>query len=131
MDVSTAWLDRGERSEFNHALGFSLEASKKMRAKLEARMRPYRLATPFDVFRAVRQYNLRGVAEEIRCPALILDPEGEQFWPGQSQQLHDALTCPRTLVRFTREEGGDMHCEPRAQAIREQRVFDWLDQALR
>ena len=46
---------------------------------------------------------------------LITDPEGEQFWPGQSQKLFGALSGPKTLLKFTRAEGGDLQCEPKAQ----------------
>ena len=66
----------------------------------------------------------------IRCPTLVADPEGEAFWPGQSQQLFDALTCPKTLMRFTAAEGADLHCEPLAPGLRNQRVFDWLEETL-
>jgi hypothetical protein len=31
----------------------------------------------------------------IRCPTLVLDPDHEQFWPGQSQQFYDTLTCQK------------------------------------
>jgi hypothetical protein len=58
---------------------------------------------------------------------LITDPEGEQFWPGQSQRLYDALPGPKALVKFTAAEGADRHCEPMGRARLEQRVFDWLD----
>jgi hypothetical protein len=30
------------------------------------------------------------------------------------------------LVAFTEAEGGAWHCEPVAQALRTERVFDWL-----
>ena len=45
---------------------------------------------------------------------LIADPDGEQFWPGQSRQVYDGLQSPKTLVRFTVAEGADLHCEPLA-----------------
>jgi hypothetical protein len=63
----------------------------------------------------------------IRCPMLITAPENEQFWPGRSAQLADALTCPVTLLAFTAAEGADGHCEPLAPALRNERIFDWLD----
>jgi hypothetical protein len=93
-------------------------------------MRPFGSSSPYEVFKAAQQYTLAGVAEKIRCPMLITDPEGEAFWPGQSQQLYDALRCPKTLVRFSAAEGGDLHCEPKAPGLRAQRIFDWLDATL-
>jgi hypothetical protein len=61
---------------------------------------------------------------------LVTDPEGEQFWPGQSQELYDALKAPKELARFTAAEGADSHCEPKATGLRAQRIFDWLDGTL-
>ena len=82
------------------------------------------------MYKALEAYTLDGVADQIRCPMLICDPDHEQFWPGQSAQLYDALPGAKTLVRFTEEEGSDWHCEPRSPVIRDQRVFDWLDETL-
>ena len=64
---------------------------------------------------------------QIQCPTLVLDPEHEQFWPGQSQQLYDALTCEKQLARFTAADGADWHCEPAAQSLRDEVVFDFLE----
>ena len=61
---------------------------------------------------------------------MITDPEGEQFWPGQSRRLYDALPGPKVLAPFTKAEGADMHCEPMARSLLEQRMFDWLDETL-
>ena len=60
----------------------------------------------------------------------VADPEGEHFWPGQSQQLYDALRSPKVLVPFTAAEGADLHCEPKNPGLRAQRMFDWLDATL-
>jgi len=73
---------------------------------------------------------LEGVVGQISCPTLVLDPEHEQFWPGQSQRLYDALECPKEIIRFTAAEGSDGHCEPKSAVVRDQRVFDWLDATL-
>ena len=66
----------------------------------------------------------------ITTPLLVTDPEGEQFWPGQSRRLYDALPGTKELVTFTAAEGADRHCEPIARSLLEQRVFDWLDETL-
>ncbi len=66
----------------------------------------------------------------VHAPLLITAPEQDRFWPGQSQQLYDRLPGSRQLVRFTTHEGAGQHCEPLALALRETRIFDWLDQHL-
>jgi len=68
------------------------------------------------------------VIGQITCPVLVTDPDHEQFWPGQSQQLYEKLPAGKALIRFTEAEGADSHCEPAGNGIRGERIFDWLDQ---
>jgi hypothetical protein len=80
------------------------------------RARPYRGATPYDVFAGAQRFTLHGVIEGITTPLLITDPEDERSFPGQSQELHDLLPGEKEIVRFTREQGANFHCEPMARA---------------
>jgi pimeloyl-ACP methyl ester carboxylesterase len=76
-------------------------------------------------------YNLRdGVAEAIACPTLVCDAEGDLFFKGQPQELHDHLTCRKTLMRFTEEEGAGAHCQAGAGRLAFARIYDWLDETL-
>ena len=141
MDVSSSWtahlpkrlvgeLEEGRRERFDRDMALGLKLSRYARRQLAFRMRPYGTDDPFEAFEAVRGYNLREVVERIECPVLVTDPDDEQFWPGQSQELYDALPGPKRIVRFAREEGANWHCEPMAPGLRDQRVFDWLDEVL-
>jgi hypothetical protein len=140
-DVSTSWTDRlppelvqlldtGDGATFNQIMDEAMRGDHEVAAMVAFRTRPYGLPTLFDVIQAARRYTMAGVAQRIRCPMLITDPEGERFWPGQSRRLFDALPGPKALVAFTAAEGADLHCEPRAPALRAQRIFDWLDATL-
>jgi dienelactone hydrolase len=142
VDVSTAmtdhlpkWLlkhlDAGDRDTFNRRMSWGERFSKEARFTVDFRGRPYGAKTPFDMFHDALSFKLEPEEiSRIKCPMLITDPDGEQFWPGQSQRLYDALDCPKKLVRFTAAEGADSHCEPKAPALRNQRVLDWLDETL-
>jgi hypothetical protein len=139
IDVSTAWtatlpkpmlqlLQPGRKAEFDGYMTKELDPSAK--AALGFRMRPFGLASYYDTFKAVLDYNLKDVAGRITCPMLITDPVNESFFPGQSRQLYDLLTSPKTLVSFSESDGADLHCEPMGHGIRDLRVFDWLDETL-
>jgi hypothetical protein len=141
VDVSTSWsahlpkdmqelLKRGQKQEFDGYLEEGMQSSQSLRYTVRFRIRPYGTDSPYEAYKMVEQYTLEGVADKIRCPMLVTDPENEQFWPGQSRQLYDALTCPKELVSFTAAEGADSHCEPKALGLRDQRIFDWLDETL-
>jgi hypothetical protein len=140
VDVSTAMieqiphmmvklLDAGEQEKFDRDMELALKFSAGTRATMAFRMRPYGLTSPFEFFTAARRYVLTdAVLGRITCPVLLTDPDNEQFWPGQSRQLYDKLPGEKTLIRFTAAEGADSHCEPAANGIRGERIFDWLDQ---
>ncbi|MBV9323602.1 MAG: hypothetical protein JO352_07460 [Chloroflexi bacterium] len=142
-DVSSSWgLSRfpppllqlfrsGNKSQFDQAIQQGLASDPAAGATLAFRSRPFGFDSTFDTYTAVQQYALTDeLVSQIRCPMLVADPEGEQFWPGQSQQLYQALPGPKALVPFTRAEGADLHCEPKAPGLRAQRIFDWLDATL-
>ena len=97
---------------------------------LRFRLRPFGMTSYYDAFHAVRDYNLTELAGRIRCPMLITDPEGEQFFPGQARKLYDALQCPKQIVHFTREQGADQHCEVAAPGYRDYCIHNWLDETL-
>ncbi|MGW8782274.1 alpha/beta hydrolase family protein [Streptomyces sp. NPDC055796] len=71
-----------------------------------------------------------GIAERIQCPTLVCDAEEDMFFKGQPEQLYDHLTCPRTLMLFTTEEGAGAHCHPGAMRLSIARIYDWLDDTL-
>lgn len=86
-------------------------------------------SSPRAYLAATLEFNLRnGVAEAITCPSLICEAEGDLFFKGQPQELFDHLTCPKTLMRFTRDEGAGAHCQVGAARLAFARMYDWLDQ---
>jgi hypothetical protein len=137
FDVSTSWtdhlpqdfqelLEKGEKEQFDRNLEAGMGSSESLRYTVRFRMRPYGTDSPYEAYKMVRQYKLDGVADKIRCPMLVTDPENEQFWLGQSHRVHEALTSTKELVPFTAAEGADSRCEPKAHGLRDQRIGPWL-----
>ena len=122
-------IDAGEQEKFDKDMELALRFSPSTRSMMAFRMRPYGVTSAYQFFAAARAYALTDeVIGQITCPVLVTDPDNEQFWPGQSRRLYDKLPAGKTLIRFTGEEGADSHCEPAANGIRGERIFDWLDQ---
>ncbi len=94
------------------------------------RARPYGAKGYAETLEAVRRYTVADVAARITTPLLITDPEDEQFWPGQADQLAALTPTVSTVVRFTEAEGAEGHCQPLARTLTAQRMFDWLDEQL-
>lgn len=137
MDVSTSWLGHlpaeligllrsGDKATFNgymEQMGSDPDAARTFRF----RARPYGLAEdPFGVFTEVMAYNLAGVVGQIRTPLLLTDPQDEQFWPGQSRQLFDALTGEKQVVPFAADQGANWHCQPLGRQLTNKLMLDWL-----
>ena len=143
VDVSTSWLEplpkslrkelaEGKQEQFDRNMRIGERFDRSATALLTFRGEPYGLHddSRFRLYETVMEYRLGDEVAQIDTPLLITDPEGEQFWPGQSQQLFDRLPGEKELVRFTAAEGAGRHCEPMAPALRDARVFDWLDRYL-
>ena len=50
----------------------------------------------------------------------------EQFFAGQPQELYDRLPGEKQIVRFTREQGAEFHCQPLARALTGMVMTDFL-----
>ncbi len=144
VDVSVPWLEHlpdlmrqqlhdGDREAFDREMQLAESGSASATARLDFRGKPYGLSggSRFDLYRAVSRYRLGDEVQNITTPLLITDPDDEQFFPGQPQQLHDLVPGPKELVRFTAHEGANGHCEPMARSLRDTRIFDWLEGYLR
>ncbi|MCS5718285.1 dipeptidyl aminopeptidase [Herbiconiux sp. CPCC 205763] len=141
VDVSTSWtthlpngllklLDEKENTKFDREMALGLKLSPGTARTWNFRARPYGSGGYAETIEAVRAYTVVDEATAITTPLLITEPEDEQFWPGQSQELAALTPSVSTVVKFTAAEGANYHCQPLARALTEQRMFDWLDAIL-
>jgi hypothetical protein len=139
VDVSASWMshlppsmlrliDKGDTEKFDKDMAFGLRFQPQNASTWAFRARPYGALGYAETIQEVRRYDLEQVASQITTPLLITSPEGEQFWPGQSERLAKLTPEVSTLVPFTAAEGADLHCQPLARALTDERMFDWLDE---
>ncbi len=144
VDVSTSWtaslpqvmrkqLQDGKQTAFDREMHLAELFQHDTRTTLTFRGDPYGIETGsrFDLFQTVTEYRLGDEVEQITTPLLITNPEDEQFWPGQAQELYDRLTGVKELVTFTTAEGANRHCQPMARSLFDARIYDWLAGYLR
>ncbi|MFK0216690.1 alpha/beta fold hydrolase [Streptomyces vinaceus] len=87
--------------------------------------------TPRQVLASMLDYHLGdGIAEQIEAPLLIGDAEGDLFFTGQPQALHEHAPNS-TLLVFGDELGANAHCHAGAQRLASAAIADWLDETLR
>jgi hypothetical protein len=137
-DVSAGWtahlprallemLDTGQKDAFNAAMAKAQAGAGPAAARTMAfRSKPYGITDPFDLFTEVRKYQVRDVAGQITTPLLILDPDGEQFFPGQPRQLFDLLPGEKRIIGFTQAQGANFHCQPTGRQLTHTQMLDWL-----
>ncbi|MGB3328589.1 MAG: alpha/beta hydrolase [Thermomicrobiales bacterium] len=119
------------KKEFDQFMAEAEAENPDVRYTIRFRIMPYGTDSFAEALLLARDYVLeKATIAQITCPVLVSDPDGEAFYPGQPQAFFDALTSEKVLVRFTAAEGADLHCEPKANALRAQRFFDWLDDTL-
>lgn len=138
VDVSQSWqaqipkslirlFDKGETEAFDHRMTLGMKFSPETAHTWQFRARPYGTSGYAETLAEVRRYDMTEVAWRITTPLLITNPEGEQFWPGQSERLAALAPDVSTLLGFTAAEGAAGHCQPLARSLTAQRMFDWLD----
>ena len=101
-----------------------------IRWAIENGMFTFQVGSIWDLIEATESWSLEGVANKITCPTLVCDAERDHFFAGQPKMLYEALTCPKTLLLFTAEEGAEEHCQFGALLLFNHRVFSWLDTTL-
>ena len=69
------------------------------------------------------------VADQITCPTLILECEGD-FAGGGGHVLAQAMTAPTNLVELTVADGAGGHCGGLGQQVWEGHVYNWLARTL-
>jgi hypothetical protein len=138
VDVSAGWtvhlppvlldlLDSGQKDAFNSAMTQALASGAPAAARTMAfRSKPYGMTDPFDLFTEVRRYQVRDVAGQIATPLLILDPDNEQFFPGQPRELYDLLPGEKAIIGFTQAQGANFHCQPTGRRLTHTQMLDWL-----
>ena len=74
-------------------------------------------------------FDNREAVRSIRCPVFVAREEGDPL-AASAQAVYDALSGPKTFVRFLAAEGAGDHCAMMARSLFHQRMFDWLDSIL-
>lgn len=143
VDVSTSWtdhlpaslgrlLDEGKDAQFDRDMALGMRFSGDLASTWAFRARPVGRGGYAAVIRRIREFALTDAeAARIDTPLLITSPEGEQFWPGQSERLAAMTPEVSHVLRFTAAEGADGHCEPLARTLVHERVLDWLSATIR
>jgi pimeloyl-ACP methyl ester carboxylesterase len=127
---AVAALDAGDTAKFEDIIRRGMENNSGMRWGITQGVWSFGASSIADFITKVKPYSMDGIAGQIQCPCLVMEAEGDMFLPGQPQKIYDALQAPKTLFRFTSEDGAENHCQSGALAYKDEVVFNWLDETL-
>ena len=123
-------VENGNANVVNTVIDILSDIDANMRFNIKHGMWTTGTNSPFELIQGSKKYTVKGIAQKIKCPTLVLEAEKDDSFPGQPRMVYDALTCPKKYILFTSEEGAEEHCQSGAPAISNQRIFDWLDETL-
>ena len=121
-------IENGDSKAVNMVLGILMESDPNTRFNMKHGMWTAGVNTPFELIQQSKNYTIKDIVQNIKCPTLVLEAEKDDSFPGQPKKVYDALTSPKKYILFTEEEGAEEHCQCGAPALSNQRIFDWLDE---
>ncbi|ATY66316.1 dipeptidyl aminopeptidase/acylaminoacyl-peptidase related protein [Cordyceps militaris CM01] len=130
--IAKQWLKDGNRKDFNDLFAQAIadpSTPTGIRWAVQQGRWSFKADDYFDFATLVQKYTLEGVAGKIKQPIFIGDAELDQFFPGQAQQLADAVTgsSNKVIHYFKAAEGAGEHCAVGAAVYQNQVLYDWFE----
>jgi pimeloyl-ACP methyl ester carboxylesterase len=121
-------IENGNREIVNTVFDILMESDANIKFNMKHGMWTTGANSPFELIMNSKIYTIKDIAQDIKCPTLVLEAEKDDSFPGQPKKVYDALKCPKKYILFTSQEGAEEHCQCGAPALSNQRIFDWLDE---
>lgn len=126
-----ALYEDGNYTEFDHEI-LSLRETGKLSTNvawgIDQGLWSFKTHSPSEMLNKCKDYRLADVVDGINMPVFVGDAEYDGFFPGQPQQVKDALGDKATLHHFNGVAG--YHCQTGAGQELMRTVFAWLNKTL-
>jgi pimeloyl-ACP methyl ester carboxylesterase len=99
-------IENGNSEVVNMVLDILMESDPNIRFNIKHGMWTAGVNTPFELIQKSKEYTIKDIVQNIKSPTLVLEAEKDDSFPGQPKKVYDALTCPKSYIRFTEQEGG-------------------------
>jgi pimeloyl-ACP methyl ester carboxylesterase len=121
-------IENGNREIVNTVFDILMDSDTNIKFNMAHGMWTTGASSPFELIMNSKNYTIKNIVQDIKCPTLVLEAEKDDSFPGQPKKVYEALKCPKKYILFTSEEGAEEHCQCGAPALSNQRIFDWLDE---
>jgi pimeloyl-ACP methyl ester carboxylesterase len=123
-------LDAGDDPQFEKIIHGQTASNTNLRWMVTQGIWSFKVPGLIDFVNEAKKMTMNGIAQQIQCPCLVMEADGDLFFRGQPGQIYDALQVPKQLAQFTSEDGAENHCQSGALAFKDEVVFNWLDETL-
>ena len=90
----------------------------------------FRERSPSKVIAKINEFTLEGLQDKIQCPVLDVEAADDIFFDGQPEIVKEKLGDKATYKKYTKEDGGHLHCQLGALTLFNQDMFEWLDEKM-
>ena len=121
-------IENGNREIVNTVFDILMDSDTNIQFNMKHGMWTTGASSPFELIMNSKNYTIKDIVKDIKCPTLVLEAEKDDSFHGQPKKVYDALKCSKKYILFTSQEGAEEHCQCGAPALSNQRIFDWLDE---
>jgi pimeloyl-ACP methyl ester carboxylesterase len=126
-EALSSLFEQGAEEPFNRAIEKAMQGSTKMRWAIGQGLWSFKVASPFALLVAARQWSLKGVVDRITAPTLVCGAGNDRFFQGQPELLASALGDRARYYEFTDADAAGEHCHVGAGVFMNQVVMDWFE----
>ena len=125
------WIHQAEaHSEINASILKRMQTSSLERWFFNHGMLTFQVKTPTELLLKTKLFELSDTIEKITAKMLVVDSEKDFLMKDQSKKFFNALRTSKTLMKFTSQEGADLHCQIGALSLSKEKIFNWIDENL-
>lgn len=128
---AVAAYDAGDRVGCQRIVDEKMKSSTPLRWTVTQGIWSFAVPDVAGILDTVKKYTMNDIVKQIKCACLVMEAESDIFFLGQPERLYEELESPKTLVRFTAEDGAENHCQSGALAFKDEVVFNWIDKTLK
>lgn len=105
-------VENGNSNAVNTVIDILSDIDANLRFNMKHGMWTTGTNSPFELIQGSKKYTVKGIAQKIKCPTLVLEAEKDDSFPGQPRMVYDALTCPKFCLQVKRVRKNIVKVEP-------------------
>jgi hypothetical protein len=85
-------VENGDANVVNTVIDILSDIDENMRFNIKHGMWTTGTNSPFELIQSSKKYSVKGIAQKIKSPTLVLEADEDDSFPGQPRMVYDAQT---------------------------------------